>query len=508
LAVQALVILGIGCAVGGATCQRPPQTKATPKQKESKQAAKPTPEPGKGIPPGMEKKLTEGEASIVHSPGGPQPLQVALVGRIDQAFKRFFDRLQELKEERVHRVRVSVWGDSHIAGEVLVNRLRQRFQKELGDAGPGFVLLGGPWRSYFHLRAKFKHSRSWRSERIWSRYSRRRPEPRDDLFGVPGISVHTRRNARAQVKPRRRRETLTAMDLYYLGQPGGGRLVVRVGRKRLRWVLTVASQKQPGFARIKLPRGTREVQLVTGASGEVRLYGADLENGKSGVVVDAFGINGAKASVFRKWNEPFMKQQLERLDPDLMVLAYGSNEVDSETLTHASYTKELDEVLLQVRRMAPTAACLLVGPPDQARFNKEAGRWEVPTGRLDFLIAAQRRLATLRGCAFWDQRAAMGGPGAIFSWVRADPPLARGDHVHLRGVGYRRIADALYDAVMERWKRYRCRKKPDAAECRGAGLVSERLPGVDVDVDDGEPSALTRHLRSLVRSTAKKRAAR
>jgi len=159
-------------------------------------------------------------------------------------------------------------------------------------------------------------------------------------------------------------------------------------------------------------------------------------------------------------------------------------------------------VLLQVRRMAPTAGCLLVGPPDQARFNKESARWEVPTGRLDYIIAEQRRLATLRGCAFWDQRAAMGGPGGIFTWVRSDPPLARGDHVHLRPEGYRRVADALHDALMERWKRHRCRKKPDAAECRGAGLVSERL------VPEGEPSALTRHLRSLVRATAKKRAAR
>ena len=45
-------------------------------------------------------------------------------------------------------------------------------------------------------------------------------------------------------------------------------------------------------------------------------------------------------------------------------------------------------------------------------------------------------------------RAAMGGAGSILSWMRARPPLADGDRVHLTGAGYRRVARALHRALL------------------------------------------------------------
>jgi len=170
--------------------------------------------------------------------------------------------------------------------------------------------------------------------------------------------------------------------------------------------------------------------------------------------VDALGINGARASVIGKWNEALITEQLRHLAPDLVVLAYGSNEVDSDNLTPETFAAGFDDALRRMRRMAPDAACLVLGPPDQARYSREARRWEVPS-RLDSLVEQQRRVASLRGCAFWDQRGAMGGSGAIFNWVRAAPPLARPDHVHLSWAGYRQIADALFDALVQGWTEHR-----------------------------------------------------
>ncbi|MBW2537538.1 MAG: hypothetical protein JRI55_38995 [Deltaproteobacteria bacterium] len=409
----------------------------------------------------MQRRL-EPPASV---PSASRPATVELSGRPDGAFSSFYQQLDSLSEGRARRVRVSLWGDSHVAGAVLPARLRKRLQERLGNGGPGFVLLGRPWRSYRHLQVKMEESPRrvvWRAERLWSRYSRRRPQPRDDLFGLAGISVHARRSAFVRIAPRERRDSFAALDLYYLRQPGGGRIVVQADGQRVRWVLTVGSEKEPGFARVELPRGTRKVELVSGSVGEVRLYGADLDSGEPGVVLDAFGINGARASSIGDWNEGLMTAQLKRLAPDLIVLAYGSNEVDQEGVSPARLRSSFDEVVARMRRMAPAAGCLVLGPPDQARFDRESGEWRLPA-QLDHIIAAQRTVATARGCAFWDQRAAMGGPGSIFSWVNADPPLARNDHVHLHGEGYRRVADALYEALMQDWQRHRQRQRtPDA----------------------------------------------
>jgi lysophospholipase L1-like esterase len=411
---------------------------------------------------------------LAPEPGGPELLEVPLTEPAGDAFGRFYDRLQALKEGRAQRVRITFWGDSHIAGEVLVARIRSRLQQELGDAGPGFVYLGQPWRSYRHLKVKLDSSRSWRSERIWSRYSRRRRQPRDDLLGMGGISVYVpaRRRATAAIVPRGK-GGLAALDLHYLRQPRGGRIELRADGKRLRWLLTVASAKEATFARVELPENTRKVELQT-SGGEVRLFGVDLASGQPGVICDTLGLNGAKATAVQDWNEALMARQVARLAPDLVVLAYGSNEVDAETLTREQLAEGFDQLLGRMRRLAPGAACLVVGPPDQARLRKEYG-WEVPP-QLNAIVEEQRRLARLRGCAFWDQRAAMGGAGSIFSWVGADPPLARSDHVHLYSEGYRRIADGLYTALVEGWARHQSLQAPATAPATAPASAPASAP--------------------------------
>lgn len=382
----------------------------------------------------------------------------------DQRFPLLFAKLTALRRGQAQRVRVSVWGDSHIAGEVLTGHLRQRLQETFGDGGPGFVLLGKPWRSYVHAAVKLGASRGWRSERIWARYSRRHRKPRDDLFGVAGISVHARRAASTWLTVRGKR-VVAAMDLYYLRQPGGGKVEVQADGKRVKWLFTVASDKEPAQARVELPERTRRVALST-KLGEVRVFGADLASGQAGVVLDTFGINGARASTVLKWNESLMVHQIQQLSPDLVVVAYGSNEVDSDGLSRAQLAANVDGLLARLQKAAPHAACLVLGPPDQARFDKERRSWLIPE-RLEMIVTEQRRVARLRGCAFWDQRAAMGGASSVYLWVGSDPPLARSDHVHMTPAGYRQVGEVLYQALLTNWTQYHCKRHADDALCSG-----------------------------------------
>ena len=71
------------------------------------------------------------------------------------------------------------------------------------------------------------------------------------------------------------------------------------------------------------------------------------------------------------------------------------------------------------------------------------------------MIAEQRRLAAAHGCAFWDQRAAMGGPGSVFRLTQASPPLMRRDHIHFYARGYRELGESLGRALLAAFRAYR-----------------------------------------------------
>lgn len=375
-------------------------------------------------------------------------------------FQRFYRRLMGLREGSTSRVRIAFFGDSHVAGEILPHHLRQRLQRVFGDGGPGFVIPGRPWRSYVHLAVKLRHTRGWRAER----YSLRRPT-RDDLFGVAGVSVHAPSGAATWISPRGERP-LGALDVHYLRQPGGGKLEILADGTRIKWLFTVASTKEAAFARVELPAGTRRIELRATPPGEVRMFGVDLASGEDGVVVDTLGINGAQAAAVLEWNEELAGRQLARLAPDLIVVAYGTNEVYASSMTRARVAAAFDALLLRLRRQAPDAACLVVGPPDHARWIRGEG-WTVPA-KLDHIVAEQRRVARLRGCAFFNQRALMGGPGGVFTWARSDPPLVRGDHIHLYPRGYRAVAETLFSALMEGYARAACRREPAGKLCADA----------------------------------------
>jgi lysophospholipase L1-like esterase len=364
----------------------------------------------------------------------------------DRALAPFYARLRALKEGRLTRVRITHWGDSHITSDVPTGELRARLQAEFGDGGPGFVLLGKPWPSYRHSTVQTGADRAWRAERLWAKYVGGRLQPRDDLFGLAGISVHALQGGVTWLAARGRTgPPLRSLDLYYLLQAGGGRLEVLAGGKRVRWLFTVSSDKAPAYARVELPDGTRRVEL-SAALGEVRLFGVDVGSGNRGLVYDALGLNGGRAASLLQWHEGLMAQQIDRLAPDLIVVAYGSNEVDIERLARASFAASFDDVLRRLRKAAGRASCLVLGPPDQGRYRRRTG-WVIPE-QLDLIVEEQRRVARLRGCAFWDQRAAMGGSGAVLRWLRASPSLAQSDRVHLTGEGYRQLAAALHQALM------------------------------------------------------------
>jgi lysophospholipase L1-like esterase len=177
----------------------------------------------------------------------------------------------------------------------------------------------------------------------------------------------------------------------------------------------------------------------------VRLFGMTIERDAPGVVVDTLGIGGTRAANLLQWDERTWGDNVRRRAPDLVVLAYGTNEASDDTPIDA-YEADLRAVLEKIDRVAPQASCVLVGPGD---FPQSLGQGGIlPRPRVDDIIAVQRRVAAELGCGFWDMRAFMGGPLSIVQWASASPPMAKPDLVHLTRRGYVRMGMALADALM------------------------------------------------------------
>jgi lysophospholipase L1-like esterase len=176
------------------------------------------------------------------------------------------------------------------------------------------------------------------------------------------------------------------------------------------------------------------------------LFGWVAENSR-GVTYEELGINGAQASIPLNWDEVTLRSNIERRNPALIVIAYGTNEAGRKDWTVESYRDMFVQMIARFRKAAPTATILVIGPPD--RYIRTRTKGWIVMENIDLIVEAQRQAATSAGCAFWDLRAKMGGKGAMKEWVMAG--MAQGDYVHFTGPGYRMIGDAVFRDLMSQY---------------------------------------------------------
>ena len=356
-----------------------------------------------------------------------------------------FEQLMRLSSgQSKDPVHILHFGDSHTAADEWTGALREMFQQRFGDGGSGFSVAGHPFAGYRRFDAKSSASPGWTSAGL-------RTGRGDGFFGLGGISVETTRMGQFV--------TLNAdcdrVEIDYLQQPDGGRLGLYDGDNPIEQFSTDGAVGS-GFATIETPAGPHHFVLRTLDPKPVRLFGwvADRD---AGVTYEALGINGAEAALMLKWNQEMLATYLQRRNPGLIVLAYGTNEATDPAWDPASYQAMYSSLLEKLRAAAPTASILAIGPGD--RWVRARGAWKVVPG-VDWVAAAERAACKANGCAYWDTRTRMGGAGSMRDWVAAG--LGQNDRVHFTGTGYRRLASALFDDLMRQYTAYqKIRTEPD-----------------------------------------------
>ena len=356
-------------------------------------------------------------------------------GALAPMFEQLFRMSTNGDQPPVHVIQ---FGDSHTAADEWTGGLRDEFQQHFGNGGSGFSLAGRPFLGYRRYDIRGGGSALWHPGGL-------RTGAGDGFYGLGGVSIEAMRGGQSVYAE----GECDLLEVDYLVQPGGGSVAVFVDNEKRDEFSTDGSELAPGAVRYDLSPGLHSFKVVTLDSRPVRLFGWVADR-NSGVTYEALGINGAEAGVILKWNETMLATYLQRRNPGMIVLSYGTNEASDISWTPEAYETMFSSLLERLRQAAPAASILVLGPGD--RWSRTRYGTKLVTG-VDWVIAAQKRACRANRCAYWDTRARMGGRGSMRDWVSAG--LGRPDYVHFTATGYRRLAGALYGDLMGQYEIYR-----------------------------------------------------
>lgn len=380
---------------------------------------------GEGLGLGGEELLLGSEVAL-HDPSG----------RALNAFHRALRRAA-LGEGQA---RVVVYGASHVAGDFATGTLRRMLQQEFGDAGHGFVLPAQPWPHYRHLDITVEsNSRRWTADRVRTGVG----EP--GRYGLAGVAL-TASSSGAFGRVLTGERHASRFELFYWRAPDGGSMEVRIDDRLVRRLPTRAAEAGPAYELFTVPDGPHSFEIRARGDGPITVFGVAVEREVPGVVLDTLGINGARAANQLMWDEALWREQLRRRAPDMIVLAYGTNESGDDDQPIESYEADLRQVVARTRAAVPSASCMLIGPSDRPVPNRDGTFAERP--RTAMVIDVQRRVAADHGCAFFDLVEFGGGPMHMVQWASVDPAWAQRDHVHFTIRAYERLGQVLHGSVL------------------------------------------------------------
>ncbi|HWE46939.1 MAG TPA: GDSL-type esterase/lipase family protein [Caulobacteraceae bacterium] len=433
---------------------------------------------------GVAAALVVGGDALAQTPPPPATLPDGIEGAENLA--PFFQALQAVKSgARTRPVHIIQLGDSHTAADHITGALRARLQANFGEGGRGALPPGRPYAGYAPRQVNVAQSDGWRLDASflpanWTAAQRGaqpgQPAAAESAHGPFGLSgwrlVSTRPGATL---------TLTAdpeasfdhATVCALAGPGAGAIVVTAGDTRERIDLN-APASAPVCRVLAFTTRQSRLDLVADGAPVSLLSFATFRDG--GVVLSNFGVIGTTLADFAARDDSVMQAELTAYQPDLLVLAFGTNDGFEKDIDGALYEAEARRQIERLKRLAPGVPVLVLGPPDAnrvrpdipedgkadlgfacaplspseiadynalvAEHNPELARWYPPVN-LGIVREAQRQAAVQEKAAFWDWSAAMGGPCSAHHFSQADPRLVRGDHIHFTTAGGERVADLL-----------------------------------------------------------------
>ncbi len=334
-------------------------------------------------------------------------------------------------------VRVAVFGDSFIEGDIFTCDLRESLQEEYGGAGVGFVPFALPVP---RVRETVRHTFSgWQVYNLMQQ--RAAPEALRGCFSSIGTFSVPSDGARTTVRGTDFRRGLAVWQrtTLLLVDHDGARISVTVNDSVDH---TFIFEGAPHLNALAIPGQASSVDIRIGDPGRFAGLGVLLD-GTGGVSVDAFPVRGNNGGGLLTTSAELDSQLASTLDYRLIILEYGQNAISDGVVGYRAYGDKLVEVIARVRTLFPRSDILLMGIGDRGTL-VEGEFTTMPA--VEGMVEAQRRAAQRAGVAFWNTYRAMGGRGSMVEYV--DRGLAAKDYTHLSYGGGRILGRKLASALI------------------------------------------------------------
>lgn len=343
-----------------------------------------------------------------------------------EGLARFFSAVDSIRSYG-RTVRVAIFGDSFIEGDILVGDLRDTLQSRWGGDGVGFVPITSEV-------ARFKRTLVHRYEK-WNTFSIVKNHGSRAAFGINGFVYTPQHLAFVHYEGAdyfKHTRRWTQFRLFYECQnessfvwqnqdaaPQTERLPAQPDRLGI-WAW---SQRQAGIRAFALRFEQPDSSLL--------VYGASLESGP-GIYLDNFSVRGNTGGRLRLI-EPALVRQFDAYQHyDLVVVQLGTNAVTTKMDNIRWYKAELEQTFAHLRRCFPGKPILLISVADRA--GKIDGEL-ITLPSVLAITAMQRELARQYGFLFYDLFHGMGGRGTMLRFASQKPALANKDYTHLTHEG-------------------------------------------------------------------------
>ena len=347
-------------------------------------------------------------------------------------------------------VRIVQIGDSHTAADQVTGSWRTLLQARFGRGGRGVLPPGRPYAGYLTRDITATQTGPWTTAGIFG--SARHPG--GGPLGLTGYTLSTDTpGATIGLRADRAELGFDRFTVCALTGPNAGSVSLTIGGVQQRWSLA-APTAGSDCTTLTSPLPVSSAG-VTVTQGPVALTSWSTEVGTGGVTLSNLGTVGAQLLHFDRTDDSVVTRELAQYRPDLIVVAFGTNEAFYPRFTTSGYDAQLQASLRRLQRLAPGVPMLLIGAPDSATRLPSLqtgaagvslpcgeGEWR-PTAALASVQAIQRTRAHQLGLAYWDWSQRMGGRCAATDWATQVPPLMRGDRVHFTSPGAARIAGWL-----------------------------------------------------------------
>ena len=166
------------------------------------------------------------------------------------------------------------------------------------------------------------------------------------------------------------------------------------------------------------------------------------ETGNPGMVYHGMGINGATTEHFMTASKI---EQIASLNPDLLILSFGTNESHDKNYRSDEHYRQLDSIVAVYRANFPAATIMLTTPPGsyiRSRQGKRSINTITPKA-VDTILS----FAKDRDLPVWDLYDIVGGgKRACLNWVSHN--YMRPDRIHYTSAGYALQGRLLSEAIL------------------------------------------------------------